>query len=143
MILTLKTIDGLLPPVELEYICDNGRHLICLPYSIPNLHRMALALGIHRGWYHEKEGLWHYDIPKKRIEEIKSQCRVVGSREIVSIIKSALNPEPEEVYVVRASGDAICAQCGNPFKRHPFVMTELYRGEPYLNVLCDGTRVKL
>ena len=139
----MKAIHSLLPPVELEYICDNGRHLICLPYSIPNLHRTGLALGIHPGWFHSKEGLWHYDIPKKRIAEIQAQCRVVSSREIVSIIKTALNPVIEEPDYVRAGGEVICQQCQQPYKRHPFDMSELYQGSPWLNILCDGTRVKL
>lgn len=71
------------------YICDNRRHLICKPYSIDNLHRMAEDIGLKRCWFHNKEGLEHYDIPKRRIEEIKSICKVVESKEIVRIIKSS------------------------------------------------------
>lgn len=66
----------------MEYICDNRRHLVCLPYSIDNLHTMASVLGIKRCWFHKN----HYDIPKRRLDEIKKQCRVVPSREIVKII---------------------------------------------------------
>jgi hypothetical protein len=65
------------------YICDNHRHLICVPYSIKNLHEMAKELGIKRCWFHKT----HYDIPKKRIDEIKSKCRIVSSKEIVRIIE--------------------------------------------------------
>lgn len=68
----------------MEYICDNHRHLICIPYSKENLHLMALDLGIKKHWFHKN----HYDIPKKRIDEIKSRCRVVSSKEIVKIISS-------------------------------------------------------
>lgn len=50
----------------LKYICDNSRHLVCLPYSIDNLHKMADDLNIKRIWFHKN----HYDIPKKRIDEI-------------------------------------------------------------------------
>lgn len=66
----------------LEYCCDNARHLICLPYSVRNLHTMAANLGINRCWFHRD----HYDIPKKRIKEITEQCMVVSSKEIVEII---------------------------------------------------------
>ena len=64
------------------YLCDNARHLICKPYSIENLHKMADALGIKRCWFHKD----HYDIPKKRISEIESKCTMVSSKQIVKII---------------------------------------------------------
>jgi len=65
------------------YICDNERHLICKPYSIENLHKMAEELKIKRCWFHKN----HYDIPKKRIDEIMKKCTIVSSKEIVIIIK--------------------------------------------------------
>jgi len=68
---------------SLEYICDNKRHLVCKPYSIDNLHQMAKELGIKRCWFHKD----HYDIPKKRIEEIKQKSTVVTTREIVKIVR--------------------------------------------------------
>lgn len=71
-----------LPPME--YICDRYRHLVCKPYSKENLHKMAEDLGINRCWFHEN----HYDIPKRRIKEITSKCRVVSSKEIIKIIKN-------------------------------------------------------
>lgn len=70
---------------DLEYITDCQRHLICLPYSIENLHRMADDLNIKRCWFHAGK-MPHYDIPKRRISEIESRCRIVSSREIVNII---------------------------------------------------------
>jgi hypothetical protein len=73
----------------MEFICDNGRHLICLPYSIANLHVMAQKLGIGRHWFHAKPNLSHYDIPKKRVAEIQEKCRVVTSKEIIEIIRQA------------------------------------------------------
>lgn len=74
---------------DLTYICDNKRHLICLPYSIENLHRMADELNLERHWFHKgKRNKPHYDIPIKRIEEITSKCHdIVSDREIVKIIK--------------------------------------------------------
>jgi tetrahydromethanopterin S-methyltransferase subunit G len=44
---------------------------------------MADELKIGRHWFHKD----HYDIPKKRIEEIKKKCEIVSSKEIVKIIK--------------------------------------------------------
>ncbi|MBT6113985.1 MAG: DUF4031 domain-containing protein [Candidatus Marinimicrobia bacterium] len=66
---------------------DEKRHLVCLPYSIENLHLMADILCISRNWFHKN----HYDIPKRRIEEMKSKCEVVRPREIVGIIKDNEN----------------------------------------------------
>jgi len=76
---------------RLIYICDNKRHLICLPYSIENLHKMANDLNIGRHFFHKKDKLSHYDIPAKRIKEITSKCDlVVGWKDIVIIINKNL-----------------------------------------------------
>lgn len=69
----------------MKYYCDNKRHLVCVPYSIENLHKMANDLAIKKCWFHKN----HYDIPKKRIEEIKSKCVIVNSKEIINIIKES------------------------------------------------------
>ena len=68
------------------YYCDDNRHLVCVPYSIDNLHEMAIGLDIKKCWFHNKKNRWHYDIPKNRIENIKSQCIVVTSEKILEII---------------------------------------------------------
>lgn len=77
---------------RLKFICDNSRHLICVPYSIENLHLMAKELGLKKHWFHKN----HYDIPKGRIEEISKKCIVVGAKNIVEIIKS---PEYAEIII--------------------------------------------
>lgn len=71
---------------ELIFYCDNQRHLVCQPYSIANLHKMAETLKIKRCWYHAKKGREHYDIPKKRIKEITEKCRLVSPLRILTII---------------------------------------------------------
>lgn len=65
------------------YVTDGKRHLVCIPYSIENLHAMAADLGIGRHWFHKN----HYDIPKKRMDEISSKCTFVSSKDIVKIIR--------------------------------------------------------
>lgn len=70
----------------MKYLTDRARHLICVPYSIGNLHKMAADLGIKRCWFHNAK-YPHYDIPKRRIEEIEAKCEIVTSIEIVKIIK--------------------------------------------------------
>lgn len=68
--------------VDMNYFCDNSRHLVCFPYSGENLHTMAQDLKIKRCWFHCD----HYDIPKRRVKEIQMKCQVVSPREILSII---------------------------------------------------------
>ena len=67
----------------MKYYCDTKRHLVCVPYSIENLHNMAKELGIKRCWFHKN----HYDIPVGRIDEISGKCTIVSPKEIVRIIK--------------------------------------------------------
>jgi len=77
------------PKIKLAYYCDRMRHLICVPYSITNLHHMADDLGIKRCWYHR--GMFpHYDLPKRRIVELQSKCIVIEARELLEIIKCQL-----------------------------------------------------
>jgi hypothetical protein len=76
----------------MRYYCDNKRHLVCLPYSIHNLHAMARALHIARGWFHAGEKA-HYDIPKGRISQIQAQCQLVRPRDILAIIQGATHEE--------------------------------------------------
>lgn len=71
----------------MKYYCDSKRHLVCVPYSIENLHKMAADLGIARHWFHNGDKP-HYDIPKKRLTEIQSRCEVISPRAILSIIKN-------------------------------------------------------
>jgi len=66
----------------MKYLTDGKRHLICEPYSIANLHIMADNLDIKRCWFHRT----HYDIPKRRIQEIENKCEIISSRNIVRII---------------------------------------------------------
>ncbi len=68
---------------ELKFYCDDKRHLVCIPYSKDNLHLMAKELNIKKCWFHKD----HYDIPKRRIQEIKEKCEIVSPRDILSIIK--------------------------------------------------------
>jgi Protein of unknown function (DUF4031) len=77
--------------VTLRYLTDGRRHLVCLPYSIDNLHRMADQLGISRAWFHRgKDGKTaHYDLPKRRQAELEKKCEMVSPREIVRIARGA------------------------------------------------------
>ena len=78
--------------MKLTYVTDKKRHLVCVPYSIENLHQMAKELKIHKCWFHKN----HYDIPKLRIEEIEKQCKIVDPKNIVEIIRS---PQYAEIII--------------------------------------------
>jgi hypothetical protein len=73
---------------ELTFYCDEKRHLVCVPYSVPNLHAMAEVLGIKRCWFHVGASYAHYDIPKRRVAEIEARCFVVSARVILKIVKT-------------------------------------------------------
>lgn len=68
--------------ITLRYVTDGARHLVCEPYTLENLHRMASELGLKRCWFHGD----HYDIPARRIAEIEARCEKVSSRDIVRLI---------------------------------------------------------
>lgn len=74
-----------MPTPDLVYLTDGRRHLICRPYSVEGLHRMAADLRIARSWFHGGRRP-HYDVPLKRRVEIESRCVRVTSREIVETI---------------------------------------------------------
>ena len=74
---------------DLTYYCDSDRHLVCKPYSVENLHKMAEKLNIKKCWFH-KDNNCHYDIPKERVDEIKDKCIVISSREIIHICKNKI-----------------------------------------------------
>jgi len=67
----------------MKYYTDKKRHLVCIPYSIENLHKMAIDLNIKKCWFHKD----HYDIPKKRISEIENKCEIISSKEILNIVR--------------------------------------------------------
>lgn len=48
---------------------------------------MAKDLGIKRCWYHGGNFHAHYDIPKRRVDEIMARCELVSGREILAIVK--------------------------------------------------------
>lgn len=50
---------------------------------------MANDLGIGKNWYHGGK-FPHYDIPKKRIDEIEKFCVKISSKELLTIIKTNL-----------------------------------------------------
>ena len=77
---------GIILIEELKFYWDEKRHLVCLPYSIDNLHKMADILELKRCWFHKD----HYDIPKRRIEEISNKSTKVSSKDIVNIINGVL-----------------------------------------------------
>lgn len=68
--------------IAIQYFSDGLRHLVCVPYSIKNLHKMADRLNINKCWFHKD----HYDIPKKRFDKIKIKTQIVAPSKIVNII---------------------------------------------------------
>lgn len=69
----------------MQYFYDDQRHLVCVPYSVENLHIMAQDLGISRAWFHRN----HYDIPKYKADEVAQAGTKVRPRDILRIIKES------------------------------------------------------
>lgn len=82
-------------PVKLTYYCDTARHLVCAPYSIENLHRMAADLGLKRHWFHPGRHP-HYDIPVRRSKEIMARCTIVSTRRLLEFTKRLNNGAGKE-----------------------------------------------
>jgi len=72
-----------------RFVCDSMRHLVCVPYTLANLHRMAEILGIGRHWFHRAK-YPHYDIPKRRVREIMGRVEVVTPRELLRIVQAGV-----------------------------------------------------
>lgn len=50
----------------------------------------------------------------------------------------------EDGHWSRASGECTCEVCGREYREHPMDWRIIeYGNRPFLNVLCDGRRVKL
>ena len=69
----------------MTYYCDDQRHLVCVPYSVENLHAMAEDLGLKRCWFHSHPRHPHYDVPVRRVAEITAKCTLVSAREVLDI----------------------------------------------------------
>lgn len=68
--------------------------------------------------------------------------------ELWRVRQTALYTEANSPEIVRASGDVICEDCGEPYIKHPYDLgflsgSQLLEQQPYINVACDGTRLKL
>ena len=68
----------------MKIFVDNMRHIVCVPYSIENLHAMAEQLGINRCWFHKT----HYDAPKTMHAKLLAEYGECSPREIISIINN-------------------------------------------------------
>ena len=79
----------------LEFVCDRARHLVCVPFSVSNLHRMADVLGINRCWFHQGR-FPHCDVPKRMIREVSAKCRVTTTRNVLRIVKGLPEEKDEE-----------------------------------------------
>lgn len=72
----------ILPPIQ-ALVTDGRRHLVCLPYSIPNLHLMARQLLLGKHWFHKD----HYDIPVNRRQEIERLALHVSPKVITRLTR--------------------------------------------------------
>lgn len=69
----------------MTYYYDRMRHLVCVPYSVENLHVMAAKIGIKRHWYHGGHRP-HYDIPKTMMGNIDQYATQITPKSLLRII---------------------------------------------------------
>lgn len=74
--------------MKLEYYCDNQGHLVCLPYTIDNLHQMANELGLDQSHFKSHPKHAHYLISDNQKDTIMPQCHLVSSKHIIYIVRS-------------------------------------------------------
>lgn len=72
------------PVEELVYITDGVGNVICLPYSVENLHKMADDLGIKKTWY--RDG--HYKVPKEIAEDLEEKCDKVTTTTLFRTVRN-------------------------------------------------------
>lgn len=63
--------------------------------------------------------------------------------QVAAVAVAWLERPHEAPEFFRASGECICGDCGRYYRAHPLFEGALFQGEPWLNVLCDGSLVKL
>ena len=69
---------------ELLYLTDGRKNVICIPYSIENLHKMADDLGMKKKYFKKD----HYEIPDDMVSEVEDKCDVVTT---TTLFKTARN----------------------------------------------------
>lgn len=69
---------------ELIYITDGVGNVICLPYSVENLHKMADDLGIAKRWY--RDG--HYKVPKEIADDLEEKCDKVTTTTLFRTVRN-------------------------------------------------------
>lgn len=79
--------------MSVRFYHDAMRHLVCVPFSVENLHTMARELGIRRCWFHASKDHPHYDVPKRRVATIDQRSTLVTPREIIAIMKGTFASE--------------------------------------------------
>lgn len=73
----------------MNFYHDSMRHLVCKPFSVENLHAMAVELGIKRCWFHNSKAHPHYDVPKRRMATIGERSTLVSLRRVLAIINGS------------------------------------------------------
>lgn len=77
--------------MNLTYITDKI-HLICLPYTVENLHEMAKRLKIRKHFFHNTVNKPHYDLPVTRRKHLLEEeiHKIASSKELVNIINNSI-----------------------------------------------------
>lgn len=68
---------------ELLFLSDGRRNLICVPYSIENMKKMADELGIKKTWLKKDR----FVIPEDYFEVVETKCNIVSTQTLFRTLK--------------------------------------------------------
>jgi hypothetical protein len=68
------------------FLTDGRKNLICVPYSVENLHSMAMELGIPTRFFDRDK----YKIPDTIRDDVEDKCELVSSQTIFRTIHKVM-----------------------------------------------------
>ena len=71
---------------QLLFLTDGRKNLICVPYSVENLHSMAHDLGIPTRYFDRDK----YKIPDVIRDDVEEKCEMVSSQTIFRTIHKVM-----------------------------------------------------
>ncbi len=102
--------------------------------------KMNRAPGSYEPWWVERAIRYIASLDQVTKSALEECCKKPDRVVRRMLAKNIPEPSGQEY---RASGDALCLECGHEIRLHPMDPNQLtYQDQPYLHVLCNGDRVK-
>lgn len=79
--------------VAIVPMIDSKKRLVCMPYSVSNLHTVAKTLGMKRGLFRSS----HYAVPASKLVEIQQKSVIITATQANMIIKGEIKTTVDNV----------------------------------------------